>query len=170
MRTGFCAAVFVALIMLAAPVADGKRTLRRNLEPVAAEPYCGMPVKVKSGMLEVSGYDKPLRSRYETVFVKNCTDSTITSLRLHIRYTDMERNTIHEVVRRFECNIPMRSTRRITFSSWDKQQTLYYYRTDKPSRLKGTPYKVYLTPLEITVQLPDTIESYDYDTISIKHR
>ncbi|MDE7025215.1 MAG: hypothetical protein K2O88_04960 [Paramuribaculum sp.] len=127
-----------------------RRTTRRSLKaPETSIAVSGM-IPVGVGMISVGKYDKPLRSRYETVFVTNHTDSTVTALRLRLQYIS-QGDTIHQTERILRCNLPARSTRRLTFSSWDKQFTLYYHLTDKPSRLHGTPYDVCITPVEISV-------------------
>lgn len=150
--------ISVSLALTSVP-ALGKRTLRRNLESPMVEYKAGATASVvaDSGMVSYSRYDKPLRSRYETVFVSNHTDSFITSLKLHIRYSDMRDNVVHEVTRNITCELLPRSTRHVSFLSWDKQLTHYYYNTEKPSRAKGTPYKVALRTEEITVMCIDSI-------------
>lgn len=142
------------LIILAAvlPVPDvwGRRTTRRKLNAPAREVGMAGGIPADTFMIAVGKYDKPLRSRFESVFLTNLTDSAVTALSLNLTYISMQGDTIHQALRTFDYPIPPHSTRRLTFSSWDKQLTLYYYLTDKPSRLRGTPYKVSVIPVEIS--------------------
>ncbi len=128
-----------------------KRTTRSGLRAPETEVSMRGGMAVQPGMLTVSGYDKPLRSRYETLFVTNHTDSMVTSVRMRLQYISMRGDTIHEVVRTITHPLPPKATRRLTISSWDKQLTMYYHLTDKPSRLKGTPYRINIVPEEMWV-------------------
>ena len=128
-----------------------RRTTRSKLKTPEATVSMKGGIAVNPGMLTVDRYDKPLRSRYETMFVTNHTDSVITAVRIRLQYISMEGDTIHEAVRTVNYTLPPKATRRLTFSSWDKQLTMYYHLTDKPSRLKGTPYKINIVPEEMWI-------------------
>ena len=148
--TRLIAIITIALSLCWANELWAKRTTRSKLNPPETTVELAGAVKVEPGMITIDKYDKPLRSRYESMFVTNHTPATVTSVRVRLDYISMEGDTIHEAVRLLKCSLPPNSTRRLTFSSWDKQLTLYYYLTDKPSRLKGTPYKISIVPLEMT--------------------
>ena len=146
------ACILIALLTaFAATDACGKRTTRRKLAAPEATARPALTMAARTGMVSIDRYDKPLRSRYESMFVTNHTDTALTSLKVRIQYITLEGDTIHEAVRQLRSNIPAKATRRVTFSSWDKQLTFYYHLTDKPSRLKGTPYDVKISPLELTI-------------------
>lgn len=154
------ARILVVLTVIAVLVCGGdawaRRTTRSKLKTPEVQSLPGAEIPVRTGMITVQGYDKPLRSRYETMFVTNHTDSTVTAVRMRLQYISMDGDTIHEAVRVVKCQMPPKATRRITLSSWDKQLTLYYHLTAKPSRLKGTPYKINIVPQEMSITTTPT--------------
>lgn len=143
--------LIILAILLSAADISARRTTRRALNPPLSGVTVSGGMPADTSMIAIGKYDKPLRSRFESVFITNRTDSTVTALSLQLTYTSMQGDTIHQAVRLFNYRLPPRSTRRLTFSSWDKQQTLYYHLTDKPSKLRGTPYNVSITPVEISL-------------------
>ncbi len=92
--------------------------------------------------VRLSGYDKPLRSRVESLFVTNNLDREIFEIEITLTYTDMQGRTLHETTRKIRADIPSATTRHLQFPSWDTQQS-FYYRHSRPPRLANvTPYDV----------------------------
>ncbi len=96
-----------------------------------------------SSDISLSGYEKPLRSRTETVFATNHSEHHISKLHLTISYHDMQGRELHTRSISVRCDIPPGTTRLITFPSWDKQQVFYYRLSSKPVRADGTPYDIH---------------------------
>lgn len=99
--------------------------------------------------VRLSGYDKPLKSRIETLFATNLTYDTIRSITLRITYLDMHRRQLHSATHTLTVTIPPQSTRQIAFRSWDRQQSFYYILSARPRIGTATPYNVTCTPLSI---------------------
>lgn len=143
-------AVLVAALLVMLPQADGRRrnTTARKLRTEApkaqtettVEPFdtvAAMPDSIR-----FYGYDKPLRSTRETLFVSNCSASrTVAAVIFTIDYTDTSGRQLHRrrVVQRTE--IPPGETRKLDFPSWDRQQTFRYLFSPK-TRASSIPYDV----------------------------
>jgi hypothetical protein len=121
------------------------------------------------------GYEKALSSNYETLFITNNTDSTITYLTFTITYLDTSSRAIHtrqitptksthsqskratatsgtatttsnaNATNNANFIIPPHSTRRLDISSWDKQKSYYYIKGKQP-RTSATPYSITIHP------------------------
>lgn len=108
------ARILVVLTVIAALVCGGdawaRRTTRSKLKTPEVQSLPGAEIPVRTGMITVQGYDKPLRSRYETMFVTNHTDSTVTAVRMRLQYISMDGDTIHEAVRVVKCQMPPKAT------------------------------------------------------------
>lgn len=89
----------------------------------------------------LSGYDKPLRSTSETVFVTNNSDIDIIGLELTTEYYDMQGRMLHKQTRRIAIDLPAGETRKVDYPTWDRQQAFYFH-TSKRGRSAGTPYNV----------------------------
>lgn len=138
--------ILSALIATADGNARRRRTTRGNVsvrsgQLPAVVPATDTIVRPDSSCVRLFGYDKPLRSNRETVFVANHTDRDISSLSLTTQYIDGQGRQFHEVTRRIDADIPAGSTRKVDFRSWDAQQSFYYVGS-KRSRAAGTPYSV----------------------------
>ncbi len=94
------------------------------------------------GMIRLSGYDKPLRSTKESIFVTNASRRTLRFIDLEITYFDESGRQMHKRNIKLSVNIPGGETRQLTFPSWDKQRNLYYVRSGKPRISDGTPYSI----------------------------
>jgi hypothetical protein len=105
-------------------------------------------------MLNVTGYEKPLRSRHETMLLTN-RDSTLTisTVSLDIEYSDMQGRTLHRRTVDAAITLPPLSTRLLDVKSWDVNQ-LFYYHLNVPKRIstQATPYRVSITPIGVTTQ------------------
>lgn len=92
--------------------------------------------------MRLAGYDKPLRSRHETIFATSLVDDTVCGLTFTVTYVDMQGRTLHEREVTVSALIPPRATRKVDFPSWDRQQTFYYYLGTKPRSSAAIPYDV----------------------------
>lgn len=90
------------------------------------------------------GYDKPLRSHRETIFVTNNTRHGINAVAITAQYFDSKGRKFHQTHRRVVVEIPVGETRKVDFPSWDKQQSFYYVGSKRP-RTSATPYDVALS-------------------------
>lgn len=125
--------------------AGAERTTRQRLRAKTETPAVKIvadTVIPDSGMIAVSGFDKPLRSRRETFFVTNRYDRTVTSLTVRFAYYDMSGRQLHETVTAVDCHIPPGETRQLSVKSWDSQQAFYYFQSVKPKRNPATPFSV----------------------------
>lgn len=102
--------------------------------------------------IRLSGFDKPLRSNYETVFATNGTQHTIRQLVIECNYTDASSRQLHCRNIRIDCDIPPGQTRQLRFKSWDTQQAFQYKLSSKPRRASGTPFSVKCTVLEAVTE------------------
>jgi hypothetical protein len=104
-------------------------------------------------LITVSGYEKPLRSRHETMLVTN-NDSvaTVSMVSLDITYYDMQGRTLHRRTASTAVDLPPRTTRLVDLKSWDVN-TLFYYHLNVPTRTstQATPYRVSVLPTEIVL-------------------
>lgn len=141
-----------AIALLLSQSLSADRTLRGKLRPLPTATATDSTAQntalydtvrtVNRADLRLSGYDKTLNSRMESLFVSNRLQRDITELELLITYSDMKGRMLHKAVRRIRAIVPAGETRRIEFSSWDKQNTFYYHKGRAPRTKNVTPYKV----------------------------
>lgn len=93
------------------------------------------------GDFDVAGYDKPLKSRRETMLVTNRTDMDVDSLYLTIDYCDLKGRQLHHRSLWVSGDIPAGETRLIEVRAWDVQGSYVYRHSAKPRSLH-TPYDV----------------------------
>ncbi len=150
---------FIAVITLTT-TAKRIRTTRPKLQSteVAETPAPGDTIR--NPKIYISGYEKTLRSRYESVYIANSYDSlTITSLQLSIEYRDTHGNQLHKRIVDIPATIPPGERRQVSFPTWDKQCVMYYVKSAPTRRVSlATPYEVYMTPLSITVDKATNIK------------
>lgn len=104
-------------------------------------------------LVTFSGYDKTLRSRSESVLALNSSADTIVSLTIEITYKDMQGRQIHRRRVTSRQVIPPSERRMLTFASWDKQNSYYYFRSE-PGRVRYqsvTPYQVDIRPVRALI-------------------
>lgn len=149
--------ILVLLLLTALPL-RADRTLRGKLRPVAGSTRGATVEKPDSAAavfdtipspapetVRLSGYDKPLGSRVESLFVSNRLDRDIIALEITLTYRDLQGRTLHEATRRVRADIPAAATRRIQFPSWDTQNSFYYRHSRRPRTANVTPYDVTCT-------------------------
>jgi hypothetical protein len=147
------------LLLMAVVVAMGvcakQRSTRQKLraEPLPATVEATAAADTLRGdtvanIVRVSGYEKPLRSRHETMMLTN-NDSTITvtAVQLEITYLDMQGRALHKRTATAATTLPPGATRLIDLKSWDVNM-LFYYHLNAPTRTtsQGTPYRVTVSP------------------------
>ena len=150
MRKTVC--LIVALIALAAALETHARKQRTTRGGIGRR----QPTETKSpaptdtffipdsGAVSLYGYDKPLRSRKETLFVANNSGHDITGVAITTQYVDGKGRRFHQTKRRLRVEIPSGETRRVDYPSWDTQQSFYYVGSRRP-RTSATPYEVRLS-------------------------
>jgi hypothetical protein len=128
----------------------GDNTLRGKLkaagarvehDTVAPAPFDTI-VAPGAEVVRLSGYDKPLRSSAETLFVSNGLEVAIEQLAVRIVYSDMSGRQLHERVVELRVHVPAGATRQVRFKSWDTQKSFYYHRGQRPRVDAVTPYSV----------------------------
>ncbi|MBO4995076.1 MAG: hypothetical protein J6C78_03830 [Muribaculaceae bacterium] len=142
--------ILILLVMsICGITAIADRTTRRGLKlranaatTVKEATYDTLTLAPDQSMIRLSGYDKPLRSRHETMFVSNNSPDTIFGLSIDITYLDTNNRTLHSRNVAIDCCMPPSSTQIIKFKSWDVQNAFYYKLSPKPTRSSGTPYDV----------------------------
>ena len=101
-------------------------------------------------LLRLAGYDKPLRSRHETLHITNLSETLIIlAVGLEIEYLDLQQRTLHSREAEVRATIPPLSTRLGRIPSWDVQQSFYFVGGQQPRTSNVTPYNVRLTPIYI---------------------
>lgn len=99
----------------------------------------------------VTGFDKQLRSKRETMFVSNHTSRTITSITLRIDYFDMAGRQLHSATHSTSVDLPPGQTRQIELPAFDRTDRFYYHLSPTPTRAQqATPFTVTVTVLQIT--------------------
>ncbi len=88
-----------------------------------------------------SGFDKPLGSLNETMFVTNRFAADVTAVYFTLDYFDRQGRQLHRVSRRIDVDLPAGETRQLIFPSWDRQKSFYYISGRQP-RTKATPFSI----------------------------
>lgn len=139
--------LIVALsLLVASPCSAKKSRTTRNVKPAATTE---LPVGPQPGYLipegevaSLTGYDKPLRSSRESLFVVSSFPDTIVGLIINLTYFDMGGHRLHSRDVEIETKVPPGESQRIEFPSWDTQKS-FYYKLSAPLRsTNGTPYDV----------------------------
>ncbi|MDE6157635.1 MAG: hypothetical protein K2F78_05760 [Muribaculaceae bacterium] len=142
----------ISLLTLAAVLCAAlaaQTSTRRGLKPeakaavqasVAAVDTIAAP---EAHLVDINGYDKPLRSRRETFFVTNNSRRDICGLAFTITYYDTARRVLHSASHNVKADIPAGQTRQQSVRSWDTQFSFYYRRSATSQRAaQATPYDV----------------------------
>lgn len=148
-RTTAIAATLLLIVACCMPTDARVRTTRRGLKkqsttavtPAVDTISCDTITAPTDTMLTLSGFEKKLRSAKESMFVTNNTTSTVVAITFTIEYTDSRGRQLHKREVKVGCDIPSGETRQVLFTSWDRQNSFYYYRSSKPRRADGTPFK-----------------------------
>lgn len=176
--------IFLPLLLFLLPALSlrADRTLRGKLRP-ATTAGTGKQTNTNTAIFDtivsptsekvrLNGYDKPLNSRLESLFVTNSLKSDIIALKITLTYTDLRGRTLHKTTRLVKTDIPVGSTRRIQFQSWDTQNSFYYRHSRRPRTANVTPYDVSCqVDTCITIRLsPDLSTPQTSDTTTLKEK
>lgn len=151
--------LLLALVVVLPLMADN--TLRgRRLRPASTASAPSAPTATPvdtvrfpaDTLVELSGYDKPLRSRRESLLVTNRLPSPLTSLVISITYRDLQGRELHSADVEVRSYIPAGSTRLVSFPSWDCQQSYYYHLGQRPRTSGVTPYTVSCVVKAVTTE------------------
>lgn len=108
---------------------------------------CSPPLILSADSIHFAGYDKTCSSRKESFLVVNNSPVTVTRVEIKITYKDLQGRMLHQRVAASDCFVPPSETRQINISSWDRQNTFYYYLSEEPRKI-ATPYKVEISLLK----------------------
>lgn len=97
--------------------------------------------------ISFAGFDKPQNSNYETFFITNHTDRTMSGVNLYVEYMMPDGRQLHKRFLRLTCNIPPGETRSLQLDSWDKQKSFYYQLSTPAAKKQGTPFIVVFDPV-----------------------
>ena len=95
----------------------------------------------------VAGFDKPLRSTRESMFVTNGTASAISGLGIEITYRDGRGRMLHRASHAISADIPAGQTRRIEVPSFDRGGAFRYRLSEPPRGARQA------TPFDVTVKV-----------------
>lgn len=146
--------VFISSLIVISPAfARRVNTTRKGLKVNKANLEIAEPHDTVTGnicrQITLAGFDKPLRSNYESMFVKNLTDKHLIGLIVECNYTDNSKRQLHQRTLTIPCNIPAGQTRQVRFRSWDTQQSFYYRLSSRPRRAEAVPFDVTCTVLAV---------------------
>lgn len=135
----------IATIALTAAPAKRQRTTRGSLraDNVETAVCTDSVVALRATDISLAGYDKPQRTRRETIFATNASPDSLSvkSIKLTITYRDSRGRQLHRRSVWIEAEIPPGQTRQLSFPSWDTQQS-FYYRLSRQPRSTATPYDI----------------------------
>lgn len=122
--------VFILALAAGMVAVSAQRTTRTGLHAAPDAETVSVPsdtiVAPGLELVEVKGYDKPLRSRRETFFVSNPGDKAIQRVALTISYFDTSNNLLHRASHNVAVDVPAGETRMAGVRSWDVQNGFYY--------------------------------------------
>lgn len=137
----------LTLMLLGTATASGRKrvTTRPKLKRIEAVDTTTLRDTLAAAQLDsvvISGYDKPLRSMRESLFVRNTTDRRLTSVTMSIDYLDMQGRQLHHADITLPVDIPAGETRQVSFTSWDRQMTFVYYRSERSRSSRAVAYRI----------------------------
>ena len=96
-------------------------------------------------MVELTGYEKPLRANRETFMLRNLGEKRLIEGEFELTYYDMKGNMLHRRTVRTALDIPAGERRMVSLRPWDVNR-MFYYHLNRPQRTsaQATPYTVKL--------------------------
>ena len=146
-----CIIIFI-LLMLAMPSVAQRRqsTTRHNLrtdkslvvnDTIKVEPKNIITIEADDTTYRLSGFDKPLNSLYETMFLTNNSSNDLVGIYFTIEYIARAGRHLNKSKRSLHVDIPAGETRQVRWSSWDRQQSFFYVGSRKP-RIRATGFDI----------------------------
>lgn len=152
----------LTVLLFSSPCIEAQRkqsTTRRNLKverqlrPVLEHDTTTrviLPVAMEDTTYRLSGFDKPLNSMYETLFLTNMSDNEIIGIFLTIEYFDRSGRQLNKVSKSIHTDIPAGETRQLRWDSWDRQHSFFYIGSRQPrTRATGFDVKCRVDSVEI---------------------
>lgn len=130
------------LVVLAAAVAASLGAVSPLGRPV---PRPSVPDTVwapPADSLTLSGFEKPLRAKTETMFLTNNMAETVDYIDIEITYQDIDGRMLHKASYGIEMTVPPGETRIFEIPSFDRNQIYYYFLSPVPPRAEATPFRV----------------------------
>lgn len=139
--------IFIACAIAAALPCEAKKrvTTRPRLERIPAIVQEDSVSGLALDSISLSGYDKPLRSRSESLFITNATGRSLVSVSIELQYFDLDGRQIHQATIERGIDLPAGATRQLTFTSWDRQMSFVFHASRRSTRSRGIPYTVAAT-------------------------
>lgn len=154
--------VLLTILLLSSPCIEAQRkqsTTRRNLrverqlKPALQRDTTEcviLTVADDDTTYRLSGFDKPLNSGYETMFLTNKSDNSLIGIFFTIEYLDRTGRQLNKVSKSIRTDIPAGETRQLRWNSWDRQQSFFYIGSRHPrSRATGFDVKCRVDSVEI---------------------
>ena len=98
--------------------------------------------------ITLSGYSKTRNASKESILATNSGNETVIGITLEIEYLSTDGRQITRRKKTIPCNIPPGETRKLDFSTWDRQYVFYYHKSPAPHRAQATPYTIRASAIE----------------------
>lgn len=139
-------ALSIALFVVQFAHPQRKVTTRRGLktEHQSTAPFSPRPrqtVTVADSAVKFAGFDKPLQSLNESLFLTNLSDFHFNTVYITLDYFDRHNRKLHSRSQTVIADIPPGETRLLTFPSWDRNKS-FYYTGGRTPRGKSTGFTV----------------------------
>ena len=144
--------LLIILLISCCSVVTAQKTTRKGLKTQQPEKSGIVVTAVVDTLFHldsdivISGYEKPLLSRKESFHLTNNTTADIVETIADITYKDYKGQELHKRKVSIKAEVPSKSTRLLSFPSWDIQNRFYYAGGPVPRR-EAYPYDV---EIEIT--------------------
>lgn len=160
MRTLF-AILLVSCIFAAEARKERTTRPRAKVKTEVSAPVYNDTICADTASIRISGFEKTLRSRWETFFVTNLSSRPVTSLILDMEYLDGNGRQLHRrtgVAIQFLSPLPPGETRQAKIPTWDTQSVRYYHLSPPVrTRAQATPFRVKISPVAIVSPREPTI-------------
>ena len=97
--------------------------------------------------ISFAGFDKTAPSSKEYFFIVNDSPWPLSWIKIRLTYRDMSGRMLHRREESLIIDLPQKETRIVTIPTFDKQKSLYYYKSRAP-RNGGMPFQVEIDLLE----------------------
>lgn len=144
------ATLLTVILALMALSATGQRLTRPKAKVKTVEAVQSAPAidTLPAENVRITGYDKPLRSRRESMIVTNCGKEPFDSVRLTMTYTDDRGTLLNTRTITVAAHLHPGQAKSVSIRSWDVNNSYYYFLTP-PTRAAGTPFRLSVSALPI---------------------